>query len=425
MILSNISTPLVGAVDTAVVGHLPEVHHIGAVALGALVFSFLYWGFGFLKMGATGFVAQAYGARNQSQIDEHLLRFVFLGLGFGLLVILLGRPLVYLALELVNSSENVEYLAREYSLIRIWSAPATLSVYVFTGVFIGLHKTRYALYLQLVLNLTNIFLDLLFVPVLGLGVPGVAWATVIAEFSAALFGAYLLRHHLRTAWSQISRSRLLDVPSLKILANTNANIFVRTICLVFSFAFFTAQSAHLGELYLAINTVLLHFLSFSAYGIDGISHATEALGGSTYGEKNRQRFLTAVRLTSFWSLATAVMLSLGFLLFGEHIIRLFSNIPEVVDGASQYLLWMVISPILSFASFQLDGLFIGMGRAREMRNAMLVSTACYILLVLLLREPLGNHGLFLALSAFMVIRALTLYYYYPGVVRTIPDNQTA
>ena len=147
MILSNISTPLVGAVDTAVVGHLPEVHHIGAVALGALVFSFLYWGFGFLKMGATGFVAQAYGARNEHLIDEHLLRFILLGLGFGVLVIVLGRPLVYLAMELVDSSANVETLAREYSLIRIWSAPATLSVYVFTGVFIGLHNTRYALYL--------------------------------------------------------------------------------------------------------------------------------------------------------------------------------------------------------------------------------------------------------------------------------------
>ena len=420
MILSNLTVPLVGAVDTAVVGHLPGPHHIGAVALGALIFSFLYWGFGFLKMGITGYVARSYGTGNERDISVAMLRFLLTGLIAGMLIIALGKPLVDFALHLLDSTERVESLAADYAYIRIWSAPAALCVYVFTGVFIGLHDTRMALVLQLALNLTNLVLDLLFVPVLDLGVPGVAWATLIAEYGAAALGLFLLRKRLIRAVRQIAVRELLEAGAIRHLASTNGNIFIRTVCLMFGFAFFTDQSARHGEMILAANTILLHLQTIMAFGVDGFAHAIEALGGSAYGAGNRRRFLRAVRITTAWSLVTAALFALLFLLFGHTIIGWFTGTPAIVDLARQYLPWMIVSPLLSFASFQLDGLFIGVGHTREMRNAMLASTAGYILLAFLLQPWLGNHGLFLALSCFMILRAVTLYCYYPGVVRAIP-----
>ncbi len=422
MIISNISVPLVGAVDTAVVGHLPELHHIGAVALGALIFSFLYWGFGFLKMGSTGYIARAYGADDEDELAHILLRFLILGLALGVVVILLGKPLVYFALSIIDSTENVEQLAARYSLIRIWSAPATLCVYVFTGIFIGLHKTKLALILQLVLNLTNIVLDLLFVPVLEFGVAGVAWATLIAEYTAALCGFFLLRKTLSNALNNANWKLILDVATIKDMMRTNGNIFVRTMLLVFSFAFFTAQSARHGELILAVNTVLLHLLSIMAYAIDGFAHAVEALGGSAYGAKNRRNFVRAVKLTTYWSALMALLISISYWFFGNTIISWFTNSNIVIDTAEQFMIWMIIAPIISCWSFQLDGLFIGTGHTQSMRNAMLISAAGYLIMAYLFQDIWGNHGLFLALTGFMILRAITLGLYYPRIVAAIQEE---
>ena len=419
MIISNISVPLVGAVDTAVVGHLPEIHHIGAVAIGALVFSFLYWGFGFLKMGITGFVARAFGRNDELAIFETVLRFLLLGMALGLLVIALRNPLIDLALFCIDSSENVETLAGDYCLIRVWSAPATFCIYVFTGIFVGLHNTKLALALQLVLNLTNIALDLLFVPVLQLGVPGVAWATLIAEYTAAGVGFLLLRKTLVKAINAIDWKQLFEFHALKGMMQTNGNLFIRTLCVVFSFAFFTAQSARHGELILAANAVLLHLQTVMAYGLDGFAHAVEALGGSAYGAGNAARFKRAVFLTTLWSGLTTIVISVAYFVAGDTIIGWFTDTEIVVQTASEYLIWMILSPIVSFSSFQLDGLFVGTGRAREMRNAMLVSMAGYIGTAYLFQIFWGNHGLFLALVCLMIFRTMTLSMYYPSIIRSM------
>ncbi len=419
MIISNISVPLVGAVDTAVVGHLPEIHHIGAVAIGALVFSFLYWGFGFLKMGITGFIARAFGRNDELAIFETVLRFLLLGMALGLLVIALRNPLIDFALFCIDSSENVETLAGDYCLIRVWSAPATFCIYVFTGIFVGLHNTKLALALQLVLNLTNIALDLLFVPVLQLGVPGVAWATLIAEYTAAGVGFLLLRKTLIKAINAIDWKQLFEFHALKGMMQTNGNLFIRTLCVVFSFAFFTAQSARHGELILAANAVLLHLQTVMAYGLDGFAHAVEALGGSAYGAGNAARFKRAVFLTTLWSGLTTIVISVAYFVAGDTIIGWFTDTEIVVQTASEYLIWMILSPIVSFSSFQLDGLFVGTGRAREMRNAMLVSMAGYIGTAYLFQIFWGNHGLFLALVCLMIFRTMTLSMYYPSIIRSM------
>jgi MATE family multidrug resistance protein len=416
IIISNISVPLVGAVDTAVVGHLPEPQAIGAVALGALIFSFLYWGFGFLRMGTTGFVARAQGARNQQALLDTLLRVFLLAFGFGFLTILLSQPFIAIALNLLDSSVPVEQLTRDYAEIRIWSAPATLCMYVFTGVFIGLQQISRAFALQLILNISNVALDFLFVIGFEMGVEGVAFATLIAEYLAAICGFILLRGPLVSALRQINRQRLLERGALLELMHANGNIFIRTLCLVFSFAYFTAQSAKMGELVLAANAILLHLHSIMAYGLDGFAHAAEALTGNAYGAGKRAEFSRAVTLTSIWAGLIAALVSLVYLVLGESIVGLFTDIESVIETALIYLPWMIIAPLISVWSFQFDGIFIGVSYTREMRNAMLVSMVLYLALLSLLVPAWGNHGLFLALSLFMVIRSLTLGYYYPRIL---------
>jgi MATE family multidrug resistance protein len=419
IIISNISVPLVGAVDTAVVGHLPEPDSIGAVALGALIFTFLFWGFGFLRMGTTGFIARAYGANDQQALSDTLLRVLLLAVVLGAFIILLGHPLIQLALYLLDSSDSIESLAESYATIRIWSAPATLSIYVLTGIFIGLQNMRYVFVLQLVMNMINVLLDLLFVLGFDMGVEGVALATLIAEYLAALLGFWLLRKPLSKAYKNLNWTRLLERNAILALMKANGDIFVRTLCLVFSFGYFTAQSASMGDVILAANSILMHLQSILAYALDGFAHAAEALVGSAYGAGKQQQFKRAVKLTTVWGLVSALLISLIYWLFGDLILQLFTNIDAVLLSATTYLPWTIIAPVVSIWSFQLDGIFIGTGYTREMRNAMIFSMLVYLGLLVILVPALGNHGLFLSISLFMVVRALTLGYYYPRIVNAM------
>lgn len=424
IILSNISVPLVGAVDTAVVGHLPEPDSIGAVALGALIFTFLFWGFGFLRMGTTGFIARAYGANDEQALSDTLLRVLMLAVALGLVVIALGYPLIQFALYLLDSSENIESLATSYATIRIWSAPATLLIYVFTGVFIGLHNMRYVFVLQLVMNSVNVLLDLLFVLVFDMGVEGVALATLIAEYLAVLLGFWLLRNPMAKAYRQLNWTRLLEHSAILALMKANGDIFIRTLCVVFSFGYFTAQSASMGDVILAANAILMHLQSLLAYALDGFAHAVEALVGSAYGGGKQTQFKRAVKLTTIWGLVCALLISLVFWLFGGFILQWFTSIDAVLITATKYYPWTIIAPIVAIWSSQLDGIFIGTGYTREMRNAMIVSMLMYFGLLAILVPMLGNHGLFFSLTLFMILRALTLCYYYPSIVKGMDHKKS-
>ena len=415
IILSNLSQPLVGAVDTAVVGHLPGPQAIGAVALGALIFNFIYWGFGFLRMGTTGFVARFYGSGDWQGLSDTLLRVLLLAATLGLATIALGWPIIEFALYLLESSAEVEGLAADYAGIRIWSAPAVLCVYAFTGVLIGLHDTRSAFVLQLLLNITNVLLDLLFVLGFDWGVRGVAFASVLAEYLALLAGLWLLRRHIARALASYDRSRLFERTALVQLFSANGNIFIRTLCMLFAFSYFTAQGAKQGEVVLAANAILMHLQSMMSYGLDGFAHAVEAMAGSAYGAGRRRLFRRAVVLTSFWGLIVALLAMLAYYGFGDAIVGLFTSIETVVMVALVYLPWMVASPLISIWSFQLDGIFIGTGHTREMRNAMIVSLIGYLVFLEWSLPTLGNHGLFLGLLVFMLLRAATLLFYYPGI----------
>jgi len=278
--------------------------------------------------------------------------------------------------------------------------------------------------LQLILNITNVLLDIVFVVGLDLGVEGVAMATLIAEYLAAGCGLYLLRAPIKAAFLQVDYPRLFERKALLALMKANGDIFIRTLCLTFAFAYFTAESAHFGEVVLAANAILLHLQSIMAYALDGFAHAAEALTGSAYGAGKRQLFKRAVSLTSLWAAIIAVILSLLYWLLGSYLLALFTNIETVIQSANVYLPWMIISPILSIWSFQLDGIFIGTSYTREMRNAMVWSLAVYLVSLVFLTPWLGNHGLFLGLSLFMVVRAISLGFYYPRILAAMPTERS-
>ena len=419
IMLANVSIPLVGVVDTSVMGHLPSAVFIGAVAIGAVIFSFLYWGFGFLRMGTTGFVSQAYGARDYDEVANAFARAVLVGITVGIVLIALQWPIGRLALWLFHASPDTERLTHLYFSIRIWSAPAALVQYAALGFLIGVQRTPAVLALQLVLNGINIVLDLLFVLGFGWGVAGVAAASLIGEYTAAIAGVLLVLHILRRLQGRVEGPKLFDREAFKSLVNVNFNIFVRTLCLVFAFSYFTARGAEFGSTTLAGNAILINLISLIAYGLDGFAHAVESLGGSAYGARDLSTFRVAVRTSTQWA-AIAALLNVGvFYLLGDVFISWMTSIDPVYREALRYLPWVAFSPLLSVWSFQLDGIYIGTTFTREMRDGMLISLVVYLVSVWLLTPRWGNNGLWCALMIFFLVRALTLFAWYPRIEKRI------
>ena len=419
IIISNLSVPLVGITDTAVMGYLDGPHFIGAVALGALIFSVFYWGFGFLKMSTVGFIARASGEENHDEVQLILWRAIVLAGLVSAILLLLQQPILNLALNSLEGSERVENLTATYYSIRIWSAPATLIVYALTGAMIGLKNTRGALIIQLVLNVTNITLNLLFVPMLNYGVAGLAWASVIAEYGALLVGLYLLR---RLLFAHIpDTKKIFDAAAVTGMMRANVNIFIRTLLLVFSFSWFTAKGAQFGDLILAANAILINLQHFIAHGLDGYAHAVEALGGNAFGAGKRRFFIQVVNKTLVGALVFSGIFTIYFFFFGELSVSLFTNQQDITLTALEYLPWLIISPLVSVWCFHLDGIFVGTSKTAEMRNAMIVSTLIYLGILYWSVPAFGNHGLWLGITLFMVIRAATLGYYFPRILKELKD----
>jgi len=422
IILANISTPLLGAVDTAVMGHLPDPAYIGGVAIGAVIFDFLFWGFGFLQMSTSGFTSQAQGAGDRTEVRATLIRAMALAVTLGLLLILLQGPIIYLAFAVMDTSPQVEGLARSYYAIRIWSAPFALANYVILGWLLGQQRAGLILVLQLALNGTNIALDLLFVVGFGWGIEGVALATLIAQVGGIALAFVFVRKSLVARDPSITWARLADRGRLIALFHVNTNIMIRTLCLIFGLAYFMARGAKMGDLILAANAVLMQFQFVSAYAMDGFSHAVEVLSGTALGRRSRADFRRAVQVSTLWALGFAVLSALIFWLLGEQIIALFSNIAEVRLTTIEYLPWMIFSPLISVWSFLLDGIFVGTTRSAEMRNAMIASLAVYLAACWLLIPAFDNHGLWLSFMIFMAARMITLGFYLPRLERAIAGS---
>lgn len=423
IILANAAVPLLGIVDTAVIGNLGKLSQLGAIAFGAMIFSFIYWSFGFLRMGTTGFTAQAAGARDEAEVRATLGRALLLSAGLGICIISLQWPLAHLALALLNGSPEVEAITRDYFTIRIWGAPATLSIFALTGCLIGLGRSRHLLLVQVFLNGLNIVLDVLFAGVFGWGAEGIALGTVLAEWATVIFASALVLVLLRRRRTDQEpfwpRSRITDVPKMMRLLAANTDILIRTLLLLFSFAWFINQSAEFGDAVLGANHILLQLVSFSAFFLDGYAFVAEALVGEALGAKRRKDLAMAVRRSTELAGATALVLALLILCFGDLAISALTDMVAVRAAAESTLAWAALYVLLSFAAFQLDGIFIGATRTREMRNASLVSVIVFMLTWWWLTPLFGNQGLWCAFVIYVCARAIALAVYYPGLVRDI------
>ncbi len=419
VIFTNVTVPLLGIVDTAVVGRLPGPEFVGAVAIGALILNLLYHGCNFLRMGTTGLTAQSFGARDGVEVRTWLVRALLVGVMIGLLMVILKWPIFEIAAFITGPSDKVLPLSQEYFSIRIWSAPAALANFALLGWFFGVQNTRAALITQIYMNGINALLDFWFVLGLGWGVAGVAWATVIGESTAVLLGLFLAMRHLKRMGGHFDRAAIMQAAPLKRMLGVNRDIFIRSICLQAVFVVMTSMGARMGDTILAANAILLHIHVFAAYALDGFSTAAEALTGEAKGARSKARFTAAIRTTAIWALIFATAFSAATIFLGAPVIDLLTISDSVRIAAREYLIWSIVLPLVSVWSFQLDGIFIGCTWSREMRNAMILSLLIYIVSIPVLVPGFDNHGLWAAFMILMAARAMTLGWKLPGLRQEI------
>jgi multidrug resistance protein, MATE family len=414
IVLSNATVPLLGAVDTGVVGQLGQAAPIGAVGLGAVILATLYWVFGFLRMGTSGLAAQAQGAGDGPERAAVLMRALIIGIGAGLVLIVLQVALVAGAFSLAPASAEVEVLTRAYLAIRIWGAPATIALYAVTGWLVGVERTRAVFVLQLWINGLNIILDLWFVLGLGWGVPGVAAATLIAEWTGLALGLWFCRDAfgpvLAAAWS-----RLGDRAALLTMFAVNRDIMIRSVALQLCFTAFVFLGARHGDVTLAANQVLLQFLGILSYALDGFAFAAETLVGQAIGARAAGEVRQAVRLALLWTFWSGVILGLAFWLAGPWLIDLMTTAPEVRAEARHYLPWIMAAPLMGALAWAYDGIYIGALLTREMRRLMLIAAGIYVVALGVL-WPFGNHGLWAAMMVLFAVRSALMHRNSPKVV---------
>lgn len=419
MMLSNISVPLLGLVDTAVIGHLPESYYLAGVAIGSMLVTLLFWILIFLRMSTTGLVAQAYGANNYQKSLYLLAQSMFIAVVLALIILILQNPIATLAFHFVDGSEQVLFYAHEYFAIRIWSAPAALMNMVLLGWLLGMQNARAPMFLLIITNIVNIVLSVLFVVVFKWDVAGVAWSSLISDYVALAFGLGFVARMIYPYWDATQLQKLLksifDWTSLKHFIALNRDIFIRTLCLQVAFTFMTLQGVKLGDDIVSANAVLMQFLSLISFSMDGLAYSAEALVGKSIGSRRLDKLKETIRVIVFWAFLFSVIQLLLFYCFGEGIINRITSIEEIRVQAYCYLPWLILIPLASMLGYVFDGVFIGMTRAKDMRNSMIFSLCIVYFPTWLLFAEQGNHGLWIAMNAFMLARGLSLLWIYRGL----------
>lgn len=417
-IISNISIPLLGIVDMALMGHMESDEYIGAIALGSLIFNFIYWGLGFLRMGTSGFTAQARGRRDFPETIHVFSRAFIISLVVSLLLLFFQKPIEIISFAVLKGETVVEALAMDYFRIRVWAAPAALGQFALLGFFLGMQNARLPMVVLITTNVINIICNFIFVMNLGMGSDGVALGTVIAQYCGLITALYFFRRYFRKLFRHLSWKATLHWVKMKEFLMVNKDIFIRTMCLVIVFSIFTARSARSDvvnegeETILAVNSLLMQFFMFFSFLIDGFAHASEALTGRFIGSGDRRSLSTTIRLLFIWGGGISIFFTLLYLLGGDGIFRLLTNNPEVIANARPYFFWIIMVPLVSFTAFLWDGIYIGATAGREMRNAMLISTLVIFFPVYIVAgRLLGNHGLWLAFILFMAARGITMQFY--------------
>lgn len=411
-IISNLTVPLIGMVDVALMGHLPNSIYIASVALGSVIFSILFMSFGFLRMSTTGFTAQAYGASNHPEISLSLQRALLIAFGIALLILLLQVPIGKIGFFLLEGDAITKEIARDYYNIRIWSAPATLLLYVWMGWFVGMQDTRTPMMISISINLVNIGLSIIFVSYFQLDVKGVALGSLVAEYLGLLLAFLFFVHKYKLYKKHSPLSTILKKNVLLRFFSINSNLFIRSILLIGSLSYFTSKGASLGNETLAINSIMMQYFFVFSYFMDGFAYAAEALTGKYFGNRNQTLFKQIVSRIFSWGWGLSIAFSLFYLLFHQNLIGLLTDNSRLLENASNYTYWMSLIPITTFAAFLWDGIFVGTLSTVAMRNAMLLAGLLVFLPAVLLFLPLyGNHGLWIAFHLFMGSRSMAMWYF--------------
>lgn len=405
-IVSNVTVPLLGMVDLGIVGRLGDDALIGGIAVGGTLFNFLYWNFSFLRMGTSGLTAQAYGARDFREAARVLVRALCVAGTVALLLWALQQPILRGAMYVMEGSEAVEQAARRYFLVRIWAAPATLALYALTGWFIGMQNARAPMWIAIGINLVNIGASLAAVRLGGMGIEGVALGTVVAQWSGVLAALFVIRRYYGRFFdrSLVRQSGMLKWNVMRRFFRVNRDIFLRTVCLVAVFTYFTVASTRMGDTLLAVNTLLLQLFTLFSYLMDGFAYAGEALAGRYYGARNLFQLRRAIRGLLGWGTGVMLLFTLLYATIGQSILALFTDSPVILAAARAYAVWAVCVPVCGFLAFILDGVLVGMTATWVMRNAMFVATGVFFGLYFLLESRMGNAGLWFAFLSYLFLR---------------------
>ena len=418
-IISNITVPLLGLVDVAIVGHIGDAAYIGAIAVGSMLFNVIYWLFGFLRMGTSGMTSQALGRRDLAEVMRLLVRSLGIGVGIGLLFFVLQKWLIGGGLWAMSPEADVVELARRYCYVCIWGAPAVLGLYGFTGWYIGMQNTRIPMMVSLTQNVVNIIASLLLVFVGKMTVEGVALGTVIAQWWGFLMACLLFRLHYRRLGKYDFRQHLFAADPLKRFFSLNRDIFLRTVCLVAVNLFFTAAGSRESTLVLAVNTLLMTLFTIFSYFMDGFAYAAEALSGKYYGAKNMVAFREVVRRTMGFGLAVAAGFTLLYMIGGENFLALLTDDERVITAAGDYFWWAVLIPLAGMAAFVFDGIFVGITQSKSMLCSTAIASASFFALFFILHPLMANHALWLAFIIYLILRGIVLYVIYKIKCRNI------
>jgi MATE family multidrug resistance protein len=414
-IISNITVPLVGMFDTGLVGHLGSDKYIGAVALGGMIFSFVYWGFSFLRMGTTGFTAQAYGKKNKSETSRLLGQSLFIGAIGALLIMLLQVPVEKLSFSIVSGGEEVENLARQYFYVRVWAAPATIGLYSFMGWFIGMQNARIPMIISIAINILNILFSATFIYLFDMDVEGVALGTVLAQYIGLLMAIFFLFKRFGNVFRFTTFKEIVNIKAIVLFMRVGRDIFIRTMCLLFVLSFITAKSAAIGDSVLAVNTVLLQFFTLFSYITDGFAYAGEALTGLYIGERNRRYLERVVRRIFLFGAVISIMFSAIYATGLRELMLVMTSETSVIYLAETYRWWIVAIPVVSFASFLWDGIYVGATASVGMRNSMLVASLMFFAIYYVLIQFIENHAIWAAFVVFLGMR---------GVMQTLLANRS-
>lgn len=417
-ILTNITIPLLGMVDVYLMGHLESIHYLGGVALGSALFNFIYWAFAFLRMSISGLAAQSYGRVDNEEMAIVMQRGALIAAAGSLLLITFQMPLADLGLSILEGSPEVKDQARRYFAIRIWDAPASIMLFVFYGWYLGMQNSVYPMVIALTVNIVNIILSFVLVRLFGMDVDGVALGSVLAQYVGLILALILFFKKYRWIIPYFTRKLSILLTNMSNFLSVSTNIFIRTLFVILVFTFFTSKSAGIGDITLAANSVLLQYMLLFSYFLDGYGYAAEALIGKLFGARNRLKLSYSVHILLRWGLGFAIVFSAAYLILGETLLSLFTRQTEIIETGKQYLLWVVMMPLVSFLTYIFDGVFIGIGGSVQMRRSVVIAAVFFFFLPFYILFPyLGNHAMWLSMFLFMVVRSLYLTISYPRIIK--------